>query len=232
MIVIRARLERHVGDGAGGTAEFRFKVVGGDIYGGNGFCGRNDQLQQAGALIVVDAFNLVEIAFARQAVGFSLQRAGRVEELGVLEDLRRYAGNQVEKRLEVAVGAQGHVHNAFRLNLGADVGTIGLQQGRRGGYENRFRHIARYKREIDPGGRVAGQINVFVGYLLEPFCHDCNGINAGREVREGEVSAFIRNRLVKSAGCCFSRRHFGIGDGCIRGIGHRSQKGRVNCLPQ
>ena len=66
-------LEGHIGDGADGSAQFGFIVIGGDVDGLNGLCRRNEDLQKAGALVVVDAFNLVKVADARHAVGFSLQ---------------------------------------------------------------------------------------------------------------------------------------------------------------
>ena len=76
---------------------------------------RNDDLQKAGSFVVVDALDLVEIAFARQAVDFGLKGTRRIEELRMLEDRRRGAGNQVDERLKVAVGAQGHIDYVLRL---------------------------------------------------------------------------------------------------------------------
>jgi hypothetical protein len=50
-----------------------FIVIGRNVYGLNGLCWRNQDLQKTRALVVVDAFDLVEVADARHAVGFSLQ---------------------------------------------------------------------------------------------------------------------------------------------------------------
>ena len=62
MKCIRARLQSDVGDCAGGAAQFRFEVIRGDIDRLNRFQRRNDDLQKAGTLVVVDTFNLVKIA--------------------------------------------------------------------------------------------------------------------------------------------------------------------------
>src|SRR5579859_1913227 len=78
---IRPRLERNVGDGAGGAAKLGFEVVGVDVDRLDSFDGRNQYLQQASTLVVVDAFDLVKIALPRHAVRFRLKGALRVEKL-------------------------------------------------------------------------------------------------------------------------------------------------------
>ena len=55
-----------------------------------------------------------------------LQRALRVEELGVLEGGGGGTRNEVKKRLKVAVDAKGKVLKFVGLKLCADVGTISL----------------------------------------------------------------------------------------------------------
>ena len=63
--LVGSGLEGHIGDGADGAAKFRFKVIGGDVDGLDGLGRRNEDLEQAGALVVVDAFDLIEVALTR-----------------------------------------------------------------------------------------------------------------------------------------------------------------------
>jgi hypothetical protein len=65
------------------------------VHGLDSFDRRNVDLQQAGALVVVGAFDHGVIDLARLAVDFGLQRACRVEELRVLLLHRGHAQGQV-----------------------------------------------------------------------------------------------------------------------------------------
>ena len=69
MELVGAGLERHIGDGADRAAKFRLIVIRRDIDGLDGLGRRNQDLEKTGALVVVDALDLVEIADARHAVG-------------------------------------------------------------------------------------------------------------------------------------------------------------------
>src|ERR1035438_4711179 len=227
MEFVGSGLEGDVDDGADGAAQLSLEVVGGDVDGGNGFCRRNHDLQQAGALVVVDTFNLVEVADARHAVGFGLQGAGSVEELRVLEDRGSGAGNYVEEGLVVAVGAQRHVDHGLRLELGADVGAIRLELRGLGGYCNALIDAAEGKSEINTDCRVAEQVDIFLGHFLETLDFDGYQIVAGLQVRKGVVAAFIGRRRVSGAGghiCC---GNFGVGNGSAGGVCHCSQQGSV-----
>ena len=101
---VGAGLERHVGHGADGPAQLRFEVVGRDVDALDRLRRRDDDLQQTRPFIVIDAFDLIEIAHARNAVRLCLESALCVEELGVLKGGRRRSGDQVQERLKVAVG--------------------------------------------------------------------------------------------------------------------------------
>ncbi len=81
MECIGARLENDVGYGAGGTAKLSFEVVRGDVYRLDGVCRRDDDLQKAGTLVVVDAFDLIQVTLSGQSIGPCLQGALSVEEL-------------------------------------------------------------------------------------------------------------------------------------------------------
>jgi len=69
----------------------------------------------------------------------------------VLEAGRRSSWNEIEERLEVAVGAEGKVGNLMSFNLRADIGAVGLQHRRRRGHHNGFGDAARLERDIDAG---------------------------------------------------------------------------------
>ena len=72
MELVRARLQDHVGDGARGTAQFGVVIAGGNVHRLDGFNGRNQDLQQAGALVIVDALDLIIIGHTALAVDFGL----------------------------------------------------------------------------------------------------------------------------------------------------------------
>ena len=150
---VGTRFQRHVRDCAGGAAQFGLEVIGGDIDTGDRFRRRNDDLQKTRALIVVNAFNLIQIALARQAVGFCLQGTRGIEKLRVLECCRRRARHQVQQRLKIPIRAEGHVQNLLRLDLGADVGAVGLQHRRCSRHCHRLRHIPRLHRPCPRGSR-------------------------------------------------------------------------------
>ena len=149
----------------------------------------------------------------------------------MLEDRGRGAGNQVDERLEVAVGAERHIDQAFRFDLGADIGAVRLQYGGRCCYGYGFRHIARNKSEVDASGRVAGKADVLLQGLFESLCFDGHRVDAGLQARKGVVAAFVSRRLMNGAGCRVGCRDSSIGDGCASGVGHSSKQRPVNCLP-
>ena len=58
MVVVCARLQNDVGDGPTGASELGCVVAGAYVDRLNGLCGRDVDLQQARALIVIHAFDL------------------------------------------------------------------------------------------------------------------------------------------------------------------------------
>ena len=103
-------------------------------------------MQQPGALVIVDALDLIEITDARHAVGLGLQRILRIEELRVLESCGAGAGDEVEKRLEVASSCEGQFRHVGRVNFGADVGTVRLKLWRCRGHSHGLRDTSRCER--------------------------------------------------------------------------------------
>ncbi len=104
--LVGSRLQDHVSDRAGAASQIHRVVAGGDVHRLNGFQRRDQNLQQAGALVVVDALDLVIIRHARRPVDFGLQRVRSVKELGVLLRRRRRAGHQGQQGLIIAVADQ------------------------------------------------------------------------------------------------------------------------------
>ncbi len=222
--------EGDVSDRTDGAAEFGFEVVGGDVDGLDGFGGRDDDLQQAGAFVVVDALDLVEVSHARDAVGFGLKGTLGIEELRVLEGGGGRSGDEVEKRLEVAIGAEGKVCDLLGFDLSADIGAVGLEQRWGGGDKDGFCNAAGYKSDVDAGGGVAEEIDVLVAVTFEAGCFYGHSVGAGLEARERVVSALIRDGLLRDAGCRFRDRDMSVRDGSTGVVGNVAEKGAVNCL--
>ena len=101
--IVGAGLQDHICDRSAGAAKLGIVVAGGNIDGLNGFDGRNENLQKAGALVVVNSFGLLVFVHAKLAVSFCLQLTACVEKLRVLERSARGAGHNVEKILEIAI---------------------------------------------------------------------------------------------------------------------------------
>src|SRR5580658_1545950 len=81
--LVRPGLQNDVGDRTGAASQIHRVVAGGDVHRADGLQRRDQDLQQAGTLVVVDPFNLVVVDHARSAVDFGLQGVGSVKELGV-----------------------------------------------------------------------------------------------------------------------------------------------------
>ena len=106
---VTARLKDNVCDRSAGAAQFRVEIACGDVYRLNGFERRDEDLQKAGALVVVDALNLVIVSLAQLAVDFGLKRVAGVEELRMLERSASRSRDDVQKVLEISIGAKRNV---------------------------------------------------------------------------------------------------------------------------
>src|SRR5271155_4032458 len=69
---VRAGIDDHIAHSADGTAQFGFKVTGRDVHCRNGLYRWNQNLQEPGPLIIVDALNLKAVALAGLAVHLRL----------------------------------------------------------------------------------------------------------------------------------------------------------------
>ena len=104
--VVGAGLQDDVCDGAAGAAELGLIVAGADVDVLQRLDGRDQDGEQAGAVVVVHALELHVVSQAADAVHLGGQRALRVEELGVRGERAGGAGHEVEQRLEAAVVAR------------------------------------------------------------------------------------------------------------------------------
>ena len=147
--VVGARLQNDVGHRAGGAAEDDVMVTGGNVHGLDSLDGRNDHLQQARALVVVNALDHVVVDLARATVHFRLQRAGSIEELRVLDGGISHPRNQIQQRLIIPVGAQRQRLDHDRVEVPAGIGAVRLQHRRRRGYLHGLSHIAGLQLDID-----------------------------------------------------------------------------------
>ncbi len=222
--------QNHIGVGSARAAQGRFVVAGRNIHRLNRFEWRHHDLQQTGALIVIDAFDLIAVAHAHLTIDFGLQRTGGVEELGVLETRARGAGYEVQQRLIVAIRAQRQRGRLHYFQLRSGIGAIRLQQGRRTGNFHGLRNAARRHLDIDARAGVDRERNVFAVFLLEALQFNRNRVLAGRQIRERIITAFVG-----LTGSCDSGVDFRDGHLCARyytaaAVRDGAEKGRVDCL--
>ncbi len=137
---IRSGFQNHVGDRAASPPQLRLVIARRDTDDLDRFGRRNQDLQQTRALIVVGALDLIVVAVPHLAVHFGLQRAAGIEKLRVLEGGRSRTRREVQKTLEVAIDTQRQFFDDVRFEDARGVDAVGLQQGRRAGDFDRFRH--------------------------------------------------------------------------------------------
>ena len=230
MDVVGARFDENVGHGTGGAPKFGVEIRGGNVHRLDRFDWRNQHLQQAGALVVVDAFNLVVVAHPHLAVDFRLQGARGIEELGVLERGAGCAGNQIQQVLEVPVGADGQILGLNGLDLAAGIGAVGLQRRRRVGNLDGFADVAGRESQVDTGAGVNDNVHVAADFALEARSLRSERIPAGSGVGEHEVAALVCLGVAGIVCCGFGCSDFRVGDDGTGGIDDRAQDGRVDGL--
>ena len=109
MKLVGAGLESDIDHGADGAAELGLEVVGRDVDVLDGGGGWHQDDVDAGALVVVDALNLVEVDVGGLTVGVHRKIVVGVVELRVVEDHRRHAGYGVEQGLEAVAAAERQI---------------------------------------------------------------------------------------------------------------------------
>ena len=169
---VGAGLQDDVGHGAAGAPQLRFIVAGADIHVLQRLDRRDQDRQQAGAMVVVDALELHVVAQAADAVHLRGQRALRVEELRVRRERARGAGHQVQQRLEVAVVARRQVGQLRRLDFAADIGAVGLEQGDLGGDVDGLGDLAGLEDGVGADGGVDQQLDTHLNLLAKARLFD------------------------------------------------------------
>jgi len=126
--VVAAGLEDNVGYGAAGSAEFRIEVAGGDVDGLDCFEGRDEDLEQPGALVVVNSLDLIVVAHAELAVDFRLQGTAALKNCECWNCGARRAGDEIKRfwKLRFVPSGMFCVKNSFELASG--VGALGPEE--------------------------------------------------------------------------------------------------------
>lgn len=122
----------------------------------------------ARTLIVVDAFDLVQVHVGRLTIGVDRQVIVRIEKLRVIKDHRGHAGNGVQEGLEVIPAAQGEVANLPLLKRCRDVRAVCLQLRRNICDRDGFRGAAGLKCDLNTRCRVGEQGDILADILLKP----------------------------------------------------------------
>ena len=189
MNLIGAGFERDVDDCAYSAAELRFEVICGDIYVLDR-CGRRDEDDvDAGALVIVDTLDLVEVHIRGLSVGVYRKIVVGVEELRVIEDDRGHAGHGIEQRLKIITAAQRQIGDLTLADDGGDISTIGLQLRRGVSDGDLFRRAAGDEGDVNAGGGVGLKRDVLAGIFLEVGRGYGDGVDARRQIWDGVVAA-------------------------------------------
>ena len=110
------------------------------------------------------------------------------------------------------------IRDVARVDLGTDVGTIGLEQWRRGRNENGLGDAAGNHIDVNTRGGVAEDVDVLMRLFLEAHGFDDDGICAGLYVWKSVVAAVIGDGLIDDTCRGLRRRYVCFCDGCAAGI--------------
>ena len=209
---VRAGLERHVDDAAGGAPVLRVVRVGRDLELLHGF-GRRDVGDVVPALVgvvgraVEQELVVAVLAAVHRPVGErAVVEGAEVDGLGVVGD----AGDQRGERHRAA-GLERQLRDASGVDDGAAARIARFEQWRFRRDRDHFRHAADSHLDIDGRGLVDLEHHARPGVLLEPLEFDRHLVPAGAKERQ-RVGAF---------GVGDRRRHFvrvrvAHRDGCTR----------------
>ena len=194
MKLVGSGLQGDVDDGTHRAAKLGLEVVGGDVHVLDCRRGRNEDDVDAGALVVVDTFNLIEIDVGGLAVRVGGEIVVGVVELRIVEDHGRHARNYVQQGLKAVAAAERKIGDLILLDRGRNVGAIRLQLGWSRGDYYRLRDAAGNQADIDALRGVCGESDVLAGLFLESGRGDRHGIQPGRKIRCGIVAALIGDK--------------------------------------
>ena len=230
--LIGSRLDHHIHDRAGGAAQFRIVVGGGNVDRLNRLRRRNQNLQQPRFFVIVDALDLIVIAHARLSVHVRLHGAGRVKKLRMLEGLLHRAGHQVQKILEIPVDAEGQFLHQLRIHGAPGIGAIGLQNSGHRRHFHRLRHVARHHLQIHAWAGVGFQNYAAVHFALESRHLHRYFVQPGRHLGKTIKTGFVGQPGVNDLGVGLRERHFGVDNRPTRRIGDGSDDRPIHCLSE
>ena len=228
--LVGSRVDDHVAYRSDRPPQLGVIVAGRDVDGLDGLYRRNQDLQESGPLIVVDAFDLIAVPLAWLPVHLRLNRTRRIEELRVLEDRRPNARHQREQRLEVLIHRNRHVLESVGFKVRAYVGAVGLQDCWCRGDRHSLRRAAGLQSQVDARRRIDHDIDAGPRFLLEPLRRHHYRVRSRCQIGKRIVAALIRRRAAADAGCCFGDRDLRPGHTCSRRVGYRAHQGCRNRL--
>ena len=116
MKLVGSGLQGDVDYGSHRAAELGLEVVGGDVHVLDCRRGRNEDDVDAGTLVVVDTFDLVEIDVGGLAIRVGGEIVIGVVELRVVKDHGRHARHDVQQGLKAVAAAEGKIADLALLD--------------------------------------------------------------------------------------------------------------------
>ncbi len=217
--IVGAGLQGHVGHRAAGAAELGVVVAGGDADGLERVRRRDDHLQKARLMVVVEAFNQRVVRLPRLAVDLDSQRVLRVEKRGVLAVRACGTGDHDQETLEVPVEGERQLADHLRLEDAARVGPVGLQQRRLGRDGDGLGQLADFQLHVHPDGAVDIHLDVRADDFLEPRQLGIHRVGAVLEARENEVAGVVADGAAADVGLHLGDGHGGAGDARAARVG-------------
>ena len=217
--IVGARLQGHVGDRAARAAELRVVVAGRDADGLERVGRRDDHLEQAGLLVVVEPLDERVVRHARLAVDLDREGVLRVEERGVFPVRPRRPGDHDQQALEVPVEGERHLADHLRFEDAARVGPVGLQQRGLGRHGDGLGQLADFQLHVHADGGVDVDLDVLADDFLEPRQLGIHDVGAVLQAREDEVAGVVAHGGAADVGLHFGHRHGGAGDARAARVG-------------
>jgi hypothetical protein len=191
--LVGARLHDDRGHRPSGAPELGVEVRGRDADRIDGLRGRDEDREQAGLVIVVDAVDLDVVRKARLTVELRLLAVLGIEELRVRAAQRDAPGYGGPHPLEAPALAQRHVLDQPALDHPASVGPVGLEDRCLLHHLDRLGHRADLEDHVHTNGGVDLHLDAVAGELLEAAQLGRNAVQAVLHVREDVVAALVRH---------------------------------------
>jgi len=170
------------------------------------------------------------VVVAGRTVDVGRKGAGGGGAGAVLEVGRGGAGNEVEQALEVAVAGQGEGGDLFAVELGANVGFFGLEDGGGAADGDLFGDVAYLEADIGASHGIDDDGEFFAGDRAKAAGGDAQGVGAGEDVDEGVAAVGVAFAIAAETGFFTDELHRGVGHGGIAGVEDGTDDGAVEYL--